>query len=152
MCCVDSVIVFLPVGQVDEIVYAAWSNPRGKKYLAQIISVRENKRYDLYFMDGDVRNEVPENEMRKLSKKQRTDKLLGKKFFDGGDKPTKHQKKFERGEFTVLVGKGVGDSRCTEPSYWCERDTFGSNIQEKRDIQLFAVSYITKLIEEYDNE
>ena len=47
--------------------------------------------------------------------------------------------------------KGFGD-KGTEPSYWCERDTFGPNIQEKRDIQLFGVGYITKLIEEYDNE
>lgn len=102
-------------------------------------------------MDGDVRNDVPENEMRKLSKKQATDKLLGKKFFDEGDKPTKKRGRFLRGEFTVLIRDRAGD-RCTEPSYWCERDMCGSNIQEKRDIQLFGMSYVTKLINEYDDE
>ena len=136
---------------MDEIVHAAWENPKDKKYLAQVISIRENKRYHLYYMDGDVRDDVPENEMRKLSKKQSTDKLLGKKVFDEGDQKSKKKNKFLQGEFTVLIGEGVGD-KGTEPTYWCERDTFGPNIQDKRDIQLFGVSYIIKLIEEYDNE
>ena len=132
--------------------YAAWDNPKDKKYLAQIISIRENKFYHLYYMDGDVRNDVPENEMRKLSKKQSQDKLLGKRFFDKGDQgSSKKKNNFRQGEFIVLIGNGVGD-KGSEPSYWCERDTFGLNLQHKRDIQLFGVNYITKLIEEYDNE
>ena len=102
-------------------------------------------------MDGDVRSNVPGKQMRKPSKKQINDKLVGKKFFDGGDDGPTKRNKFTKGEFTVLV-RGKTDRGDPEPSYWCERDTYGSNIQEKRDIQLFGMTYITELIDKYDNE
>ena len=137
--------------QVDEFVYAAFDDPKDKKWLAQIVSAKNNRHYDLYFMDGDVRDDVPENQMRKVSKKQSSDGLLGKRFFDDGDEVSKKGKSFHKGEFTVLIRDRL-DYGDPEPCYWCERDTHGSNIQEKRDIQLFGMTYITDLIDKYDNE
>ena len=113
--------------------------------------MKDNNLYDLYFMDGDSRSDVPENQMRKPSKKQINDKLVGKKFFDDGDESMKKKNRFMKGEFTVLV-RDKTDCGEPEPSYWCERDTYGSNMQVKRDIQLFGMTYITALIDKYDDE
>ena len=51
------VVVDIIINQVDEIVYAQFSTNNAKTYLAQIISV-DNKRYNIYFMDGDSRLET----------------------------------------------------------------------------------------------
>ena len=107
--------------------------------------MHENKSYDLYYMDGDVRSKVPENEMRKPTKRQLNDKLVGKRFFDEGD--VKGKARFKKGEFTVLI-RGVV-SHGSEPHYYCERDT---TLQMDRDIQSFGLNYITKLIALYDDE
>ena len=131
--------------QIDEIVNALWEPGVNKKYLGQIIRVR-GKEYDVFFMDGDSRNDVPENEIFKISKTQANDKLIGAKFFDEGDyepgvrrTPTD----FNKGEFTVLARNG------RKSSYWCERETFGG---EERCIELFGYEWISKLIEEYEKE
>ena len=131
--------------KVDEIVYAAFDTHK-KEFLAQVIRAKSDV-YDLYYMDGDSRDNVPSKELRKLPKKQKDDPFVGKKFFDNGldkdGKPTK----FKRGEFTVLVKK------CSRPSgYWCERATGGDTLNVERDIELFQYGYVDGLIQKYDQE
>ena len=94
-------------------------------------------------MDGDSRDNVPENEVFKISKAQQNDKLIGEKFYDDGDyKPgvRRTPTDFKKGEFTILAKNG------RQSSYWCERETFGT---EDRCIELFSYQYISKLIEKY---
>lgn len=112
-------------------------NKNKTKYLGQVISIVNNK-YNVYFMDGDQRDGVSEKEMRKPKKKQLEDRFVGRKFCDQGDS------QFEKGEFEVLIRDGEG--------YWCERDTFGDTLQEKRDIQLYEFSEVEKLTEKYEKE
>ena len=135
--------------------YAAWDNPKQKTWLSQIVSINNdnhNHTYNLIYADGDVRNDVPKNEMRRPSKRQLTDKLVGKKFFDKGDTDaaTKKRGRFKKGEFVVLLRDVTKFG--VEPSYWCERETFGTNIQEQRHIEKFDASYVTELVNEYDCE
>ena len=124
--------------QVDEIVYAAFDGKQ-KKYLAQVISIKQHK-YNLYYLDGDTKDHVPEKQMKKVPSRQLKDKLAGLKFCDEGDYTPgvkASRAGFKKGEFTVLVKNG-GTDNC----YWCERETFGDDIQEKREIELFEGGYI----------
>ena len=122
--------------------YSQYDNTK-TKYPAQVISIVDNK-YNVYFLDGDQRDGVPEKEMKKVSKKQLADRFIGKRFYDEGDPTATKGGPFKKGEFTVLLRGGQG--------YWCERDTFGDNLREERDIQLFGFSYLEELIEKYDKE
>ena len=136
---------------MDDWVYAPWDNPKQKTWLAQILSVNDNRTYNLFYHDGDVRDNVPQNEIRRPTKRQLTDKLIDKKFFDEGDSTTTPRKKrFKKGEFVVFLRDvtRLGD----EPSYWCEREVCGDNIQDKREIQRFYQNYVIKSVDKYDDE
>ena len=140
--------------------YAAWDDPKQKTWLSQVISVNNDHTYNLFYADGDVRDDVPENQIRRPTKRQLTDKLVGKKFFDPGDIDLVKKRRgrleqgefgrFKKGEFVVILREVTKFG--VEPSYWCERDTFGDKIQEKRHIELFGSKYVTDLIDEYDDE
>ena len=146
----------LPKHKVNDWVYAAWDDPKDKTWLAQIISRNPDNTYKLFYSDGDVRDNVPCKEIRKPTKRQTTDKLIGKRFFDEGDVDQPKKKRacnhFKKGEFVVFL-KGISKSK-EGPVYWCERETFGDEgkLNEDRDIEKFCLSYIEKLIKEYDNE
>ena len=124
--------------------YAAWDKPKQKIWLAQVVSVNKNRTYKLFYADNYVRDEVPSTQIRRPTKRQLTDKLVGKKFFDEGDPVTNTRGQFKKGEFVVLLKETAKGG-----SYWCERET---NIQEERHIEKFSVKYVTELIAKYDNE
>ena len=126
--------------------YAAWDDPKQKIWLSQVVSINDNHTYNLFYADGDVRDEVPRNEIRRPTKHQLRDKLIGKRFFDEGDQ----RGGFKKGEFVVFLKEVTKFG--VEPSYWCERDTFGDNIQLKRHIERFGAKYVTGLISKYDDE
>ena len=154
----SSVTPPLPKYKVDDWVYAAWNDdPKNKTWLAQVISINPDNTYKLFYSDGDVRDNVPCKEMRKPTKRQTTDKMVGKRFFDEGDDNVDQPKKkrirtstrFKKGEFFVFL-KGISKPK-EEPVYWCERETFGK-LNEERQVEKFCLSYIEKLIKQYDNE
>ena len=135
--------------QVNEIVYAKWDES-ALWYLAQVISITE-QRYNVLFMDGYTKDKLSVKELRKVPKRERNNKMIGKRFFDNGDKIDKRDKGsklFKKGEFIVLCCQPGSGSQT--PSYWCERET-GSDIVE-RDIQEFGVQYVKMLVDEYENE
>ena len=107
-------------------------------------------------MDGDSEDDVPENHIRKLPRRQAEDNLMGKKFCDEGDRDQmtssrkrrlRRDQNFSKGEFTVLVWDPSERTR----GYWCERDNVG-DLSKKREIELFEREYVQKLVKEYDNE
>ena len=99
-------------------------------------------------MDGYSKENVQQNQIRKVPAREKKKKLIGKTFFDEGDyEPGKRktQGKFNEGEFLVLCyqpGK--------KPSYWCERQT--NLITGERDIVEFFCSYVSKRVDIYDKE
>ena len=97
-------------------------------------------------MDGDSQEDVPERKIRKLTKRQRDDPLRGKKFYDGGDNEPKSQ--FKKGEFTVIARQPSDSGN----AYWCEREMFGSNLSEKRVVELFDTAHMMSLIQNYEDE
>ena len=115
-----------------------------EKYVAQVLSVEDNKCYNLFFLDGTTKLKVPEKVITPLRKRDREDKLLGKAFFDGGGK------KFKRGEFVVLARALMKSPGSREVSYWCERQTEG--VHMKWDIVLFGRHYTRSMIKKYGKE
>ena len=140
------------MNQVDEIVYAKWDN-EPLWYLGQVLSIKlHGKRnvYNIFFMDGYSKDSVPQSQVRKVPSRERKDPLIGKKFFDEGDyQPGKKRRStdFKKGEFTVLC-KQPGK----KPSYWCERDHIGDELQKKREIEEFDCQYVKMLVDKYDKE
>ena len=65
--------------QIDEIVYGKW-NETNLWYLSQIISM-DSKGYNLLFMDGYSKDNVPEKDLRKVPTREKKDKMIGRKFF-----------------------------------------------------------------------
>ena len=121
------------VVKVNEIVHSKYDESN-HRYVAQVLSIKDDK-YNLFFLDGDTRDNVPESEMRSLTKKQREDPLVGKSFFDEGDYQIGRKKKttdVEKGEFIVLA-RALGRR---EISYWCERQNV--DVQNDRDVVLFG--------------
>ena len=122
-----------------------------KKYVAQVLSVNKKKKsYHLYYMDGDVDEDVPEKNIFKLSKSQKNDKYIGKKFYDNGDYQPgvpKSRDCFNKGEFTVIAKTGGRNN-----GYWCERETGSNNLNQKRAIELFSTEWMIKMIEKYNHE
>ena len=124
--------------------YAKWdSTPY--YYLAQVVSIKEGKVYHLQYMDGYVRDDVPQRQIRTVPARQKNDPYIGKTFYDPGDYNKKNPvKNFKKGEFVILCrepGK--------EPSYYCDRIT---NCGEKREIHSFGVNYVRKLVDKYEKE
>ena len=131
--------------QVNEIVYAKWDDT-SLWYLSQVVKCTMDRtpQYNLLYMDGYTKDDVPEKEVRKLPSREKNDKLVGKMFFDPGEKKGKNNKGFDAGEFKVLCrqpGK--------VPSYWCERMTGGG---EKREIEPFTMTHVMELVNKYDKE
>ena len=134
--------------QVGEIVYSEWNQSKqwkGYWFLAQVVSFNASKCvYKLHYMDGDVREDVPHKQMRKLPKREKNNKMIGKRFYDEGDNDGEG---FTKGEFVVLCYQP--GSNQDKSCYWCERDTFGD---EERDIQSFGLQYVSERVIEYENE
>ena len=61
--------------KVNEIVRSLFDDTN-MRYVAQVISIKEGK-YNLFFLDGDTKNDVPESDIKGLTKTQREDPLLG---------------------------------------------------------------------------
>ena len=115
-----------------------------------MLSIKDDK-YNLFFLDGDKKNDVPESDIKGLTKKQREDPLLGKSFFDEGDYQVGRKKKItdvEKGEFIVLA-RAVGRS---EISYWCERQHVDPHIQKDREILLYGRYHMIKMIKKFEEE
>lgn len=146
----QSVRYFLtPSPQLHEVVYAKWDETN-LYYLAQVMSINPcEKTYDLHYMDGYEKNEVPQRQIRKIPAREKKKQHIGKTFFDSGDyEPGKRHTKdiFPEGEFLVLCYQPG-----TTPSYWCERQT---NIKKdgKREIVSFFCTYVSKRIALYDKK
>ena len=92
--------------------------------------------------------QVPEQVIKPLTKKDRENKLVGKKFFDEGD--YKKKKKFKKGEFVVLARALMKFNGSREVCYWCERQTEGVNVE--RDVVMFGRYYMTKMINKYEKQ
>ena len=56
------------VVKVNEIVHSKYDETN-HRYAAQVLSIKDNK-YNLFFLDGDTKDDVPESDMRSLTKKQ----------------------------------------------------------------------------------
>ena len=100
------------------------------------------------FMDGYTKDQLSEKELRKVPSREKNNKMIGKRFYDNGDKIEKGSKPFKKGAFIVLCYQP--GSRSQTPSYWCERDTGGDVVE--RDIQEFGVKYVQGLVDKYENE
>ena len=128
--------------------YAKWDDQR-LYYLAQVTSVDVKKKtYNLHFMDGCTKDDVPEKDIRLVPSRERKKKCIGKRFFDSGDyEPGKRRKTtdFKEGEFTVLCYQPG-----PKPTYWCERET--NKTTGKREIVEFFCPYVLGLIDKYDKE
>ena len=79
-----------------------------------MVSINEKQlTYNLFFMDGYSRPDVPQKDMRKVPSRELKDPMIGKKFFDdGSDDPVSHSKnngKIKPGEFVVLCRHGGGN-------------------------------------------
>ena len=124
--------------------YAKWdSTPY--YYLAQVLSIKPGKVYNLGFMDGYFKDDVPQRQIRKVPSREKKDPYIGKTFYDAGDYNKKNPtKNFKKGEFVILCRQS-GE----KPSYYCDRLT---NCGEKRDIQSFGVNYVRNLVDEYEKE
>ena len=122
--------------------------------MAQVLSIKDNK-YNLFFLDGDTRDDVPESDMRSLTKKQREDPLVGKTFFDEGDYQIGRKKKstdIEKGEFIVLA-RALNRSEITrEISYWCERQHVDVHVQKDRDVIMYGRYSMIKMIKKFEQE
>ena len=112
-----------------------------------MVSIHE-RRYNVFFMDGNHKDNVPQKDIRKVPPREKKNPMIGKIFFDKGDyKPGRKRRvgDFKPGEFKVLCKHG-GKS----PGYWCERLT---NIRgTERDISSFGIMYVNDLISEYEQE
>ena len=122
-------------------VYAKWDQTN-LWYPAQVISIHEG-HYNVYFMDGYAKEDVPESEIREipLRVRRKHKDFIGKKFYDEGCS------KFKAGLFVVLCYQ-PGHNGNT-PNYWCER-VVCDTIVEKRDISEFDCKYVRKLVGEYE--
>ena len=137
------------VVKVNEIVHSKYDETN-HRYAAQVLSIKDNK-YNLFFLDGDTRDDVPESDMRSLTKKQREDPLVGKTFFDEGDYQIGRKKKstdIEKGEFIVLA-RALGRS---EISYWCERQHVDVHVQKDRDVIMYGRYSMIKMIKKFEQE
>ena len=111
-----------------------------------------SKKYSLLFMDGYSKINVEEKKLRKVPDREKKGKPIGKKFFDKGDYMPGDKSRttaFKKGEFIVLCYQPRSGS--SSASYWCERIT-GIDSEGKRVIEEFGVSYVHKLIREYEIE
>lgn len=124
--------------------YAKWDNTRAW-YLAQVLSIKNN-RYNVLFMDGYTKDDIPEKEIRVVPKREKSKPMIGKTFYDPGDKEKTegHGKKFKPGKFLVLCYQPSTPTQT--PSYWCERLSGGDG-GVKRDIQEFGCSYVSGKVE-----
>ena len=114
-------------------------------------------------MDGDREDDVAENKIRKLTRRQAEDRLRGKKFYDKGDydlmissrdrssRRRRGVKNFEKGEFTVLVWDPKPTENPEDRGYWCERDNV-DDLSKDRQIELFQRDHVEKLVREHDDE
>ena len=132
--------------------YAKWDDSTWW-YLAQVISLDvDSKKYSLHFMDGYSKENVVERKLRKVPDRETKGKPIGKKFFDRGDYIPGDRSRtttFKKGEFIVLCYQPRSGS--SSASYWCERIT-GVGSGGKRVIEEFGVSYVHKLIRDYESE
>ena len=106
----------------------------------------KNDQYNVLFMDGYTKDDIPEKKIRVVPKREKSKPMIGKSFYDPGDKgKTKgHRKNFKAGKFLVLCYQPSTPTQT--PSYWCERLSGGDG-GVKRDIQEFGCSYVTKEVE-----
>lgn len=133
--------------KIDEIVHAQWDQHDKQKYAAQVLSVQDNKSYNLFFLDGNPKFAVPERVIKPLGKRDREDQLVGKKFVDEGGVSRDGRKNFKKGEFVVLARALIKVMNVREVSYWCERQITGVR---ERDVVLFGRHYIKKMINKYE--
>ena len=127
-------------------VYAKWDESN-LWYPAQVISIHEG-HYNVYFMDGYAKEDVPESEIREIPRgvKTRHTNVIGKKFYDDGSVKD-GETPIKAGVFVVLCYQP--GNRGSTPNYWCERvcDT----IVEKRDISEFDCKYVRELVKKYES-
>ena len=138
-----SYTTILILTQVDEIVHAKWTKTDRKKFAAQVLAVK-NYKYKLFFLDNNIRLDVPESEIKGLSKKQKADPLLNKRFYDGGEVSRDPRKRFRQGEFVVLARAIMKVPEMTEVCYWCERQT--STLSARRDVVLFGKYHVMNML------
>ena len=125
---------------MDQIVFAKWDNTK-LWYLAEVISIT-NGRYNVYFMDGYSKQDLPESDIRVVPERQRKrhSQVIGKTFYDPGDKDGR----FKPGMFTVLCYQPGSGGKTG--NYWCERNTTDV-VDEKRDIIEFDCKEVKRLLE-----
>ena len=113
----------------------------------------ENDRYNVLFMDGYTKDDIPENKIRVVPKREKSKPMIGKTFYDSGDEDstTRNKKGFQKGKFRVLCYQPSTPTQT--PSYWCERLSGEEGVVKgDRDIQEFGCPYVTRLVGEYEGK
>ena len=122
--------------------HAKWKKSDRKKYAAQVLAVN-NGKYKLFFLDSNVREDVPESELKGLTEKQKRDPLLNKRFYDIGNTSKTRRDSFKKGLFLVLARAIMKTPQMTEVCYWCERLEVGSS---EREVILYGKYYVQKML------